>query len=220
VKPTYRAVLFDLDGTLTTVASVWRHIHERLGLWEAEAHRHQIAFERGEIGYEEFCARDAAHWKGMPESDLRAITDAIPYRPGVRECVALLKEAGLVVGVISTGLTLLVERVNRDLDPAYAIANRLVARRGVLTGEVKVNVEHGRKGDAVDLFCGQFGVDYREVITVGDSDGDISMFEHSGFSIAFNPATEATARAARAVGRGESLLAIVDLLPIDRLAPQ
>lgn len=220
MKRTYRAVLFDLDGTLTPVRSVWQHIHERLGLWDAEAHRHQQAFERGEIGYEEFCARDAAHWKGMPEADLRAITDTIPYRLGARECVDLLKEAGLVVGVISTGLTLLIERLNRDLDLAYAIANRLVARNGVLTGEVKVNVEHGRKGEAVDLFCGQFGVDYREVITVGDSDGDISMFEHSGFSIAFNPASEATARAARAVGHGESLLAIVDLLPVDRLAPQ
>jgi phosphoserine phosphatase len=220
VKRTYRAVLFDLDGTLTPVRSVWQHIHERLGLWDAEAHRHQQAFERGEIGYEEYCARDAAHWKGMREADLRAITDRIPYRPGVRECVDLLKEAGLVVGVISTGLTLLIERLNRELDLAYAIANRLVARNGVLTGEVKVNVEHGRKGEAVDLFCSQFGVDYREVITVGDSDGDISMFEHSGFSIAFNPASEATARAARAVCQGESLLAIVDLLPVDRLAPQ
>ena len=220
MKRTYRAVLFDLDGTLTPVRSVWQHIHERLGLWDAEAHRHQQAFERGEIGYEEYCARDAAHWKGMREADLRAITDRIPYRPGVRECVDLLKEAGLVVGVIFTGLTLLIERLNRELDLAYAIANRLVARNGVLTGEVKVNVEHGRKGEAVDLFCSQFGVDYREVITVGDSDGDISMFEHSGFSIAFNPASEATARAARAVCQGESLLAIVDLLPVDRLAPQ
>ncbi|HXH27757.1 MAG TPA: HAD family phosphatase, partial [Candidatus Polarisedimenticolia bacterium] len=185
MTPSCRAVLFDLDGTLTPVRSVWQHIHASLGLWESEAAVHQAAFERGEIDYEEFCARDAAHWKGMAEADLRAITDRIPYRPGTRSCVRLLQEAGLLVGVISTGLTLLASRVNRELDLAYTIANRLVTRRGRLTGEVKVNVEHARKGEAVDLFCGQFGVDYREVMAIGDSDGDISMFEHAGFSIAF-----------------------------------
>ncbi len=216
----YRAVLFDLDGTLTPVVSVWQHIHEQLGLWENEARLHQLAFESGDITYEEFCSRDAAHWKGMPESDLRMITDAIPYRPGTQECVRLLKEQGLVVGVISTGLTLLVERVIEELDLEYAIANRLVARAGILTGDVKVNVEHGRKGEAVDLFCSQFGVDYNEGITVGDSDGDISMFEHSGFSVAFNPLTESTAAAASVVGRGESLLSIVPLLPVDVTPPQ
>ncbi len=213
-RRTYRAVLFDLDGTLTPVRSVWQHIHDSLGLWEREARNHQAAFERGEIGYEEFCARDAAHWKGMAEAELRAITDRIPYRPGTRECVAAIRDAGLLVGVVSTGLTLLVERVHRDLALAYAIGNRLVARRGRLTGEVKVNVEHARKGEAVDLFCGQFGVDYREVITVGDSEGDISMFEHSGISIAFNPGTERTARAATLVHEGESLLGLLPLLPL------
>jgi phosphoserine phosphatase len=210
----YRAVLFDLDGTLTPVTSVWRHLHEALGLWEEGTRDHHRAFERGEIDYATFCSRDAACWKGMRETDLRAITDRIPYRPGARECLERLRGAGLVLGVVSTGLTLLVERVTRELDLAYAIANRLVARRGVLTGEVKINVEHGRKGDAVDLFCGQFGVDYREVITVGDNDGDISMFEHSGFSVAFNPATGRTARAATVAHRGDSLLDLLGLLPL------
>ena len=64
----YRAVLFDLDGTLTPVRSVWRHLHETLGEWESTARKHQDAFEAGAISYEEFCAMDAAHWKGMPES--------------------------------------------------------------------------------------------------------------------------------------------------------
>jgi phosphoserine phosphatase len=210
----YRAVLFDLDGTLTPVGSVWQHLHQQLGLWEGEPRAHRRAFERGEIDYATFCSRDAACWKGMREADLRAITDRIPYRPGARECLERLRGAGLVLGVVSTGLTLLVERVTHELDLAYAIANRLVARRGVLTGEVKINVEHGRKGDAVDLFCGQFGVDYREVITVGDNDGDISMFEHSGFSVAFNPATGRTARAATVAHRGESLLDLLGLLPL------
>jgi phosphoserine phosphatase len=212
---TYRAVLFDLDGTLTPVSSVWQHIHERLGLWEREALRHQAAFESGDIGYAEFCARDAAHWKGMMESDLRAITDAIPYRPGARECVGALQKRGLVVGIVSTGLTLLAERAIHDLDLAYAIANRLVASAGVLTGEVKINVEHGRKGEAVDLFCGQFGVDYREVIAVGDSDGDISMFERSGFSVAFNPRSDRTARSATITHHGDSLLDLLGRLPAE-----
>ena len=211
---TFRAVLFDLDGTLTPVASVWQHIHESLGLWQSEARRHQAAFERGEIGYEEFCVRDAAHWKGMREAELREITDRIPYRPGARECVAAIKGAGLLVGVISTGLTLLLERVHRDLDLAFAIANRLVARHGLLTGEVKVNVEHDRKGEAVDLFCGQFGVDHREVIAVGDSDGDLSMFEHAGFAVAVDPKSERVARAARVVHREASLAGLPGILPL------
>jgi phosphoserine phosphatase len=210
----FRAVLFDLDGTLTPVASVWQHLHEALGLWETEARRHQASFERGEITYEEFCARDAAHWTGMREAELRAITDRIPYRPGARDCVEAIKGAGLLVGVVSTGLTLLLERVHRDLDLAFAIANRLVARHGLLTGEVKVNVEHDRKGEAVDLFCGQFGVDHREVIAVGDSDGDLSMFEHAGFAVAVHPRSDRVARAARVVHTDASLAGLPDLLPL------
>ncbi|MFQ5876832.1 MAG: HAD family hydrolase [Acidobacteriota bacterium] len=216
----YRAVLFDLDGTLTPVPSVWQHLHEVLGLWERDAERHLVAFRRGRISYEEFCARDAAHWKGMAVSDLRAITDRIPYRPGAVECVGQIARAGLLVGVISTGLTLLAERVHYELNLAYTIANRLITRGGRLTGEVKVNVQHDRKGDAVDLFCQQFGVPHDRVITVGDSEGDISMFRRSGFSVALNPTSERTARAASVAHRGESLLDLVTLMPLQWSEPQ
>ncbi len=216
----YRAVLFDLDGTLTPVRSVWKHLHEQLGSWKERAAGHKKRFDRGEIDYETLCGLDAAHWKGMVESDLRAITDRIPYRPGARECIHMLMRSGLTVGVVSTGLTLLAERVHRDLDLAYTIANRLVARRGRLTGEVKVNVQHERKEEAVDLFCSQFDVPASEVIAVGDSDGDISMFRRCGFSVAYRPETETTARAASLVHEGESLIDLLTLLPIGHLRPQ
>jgi len=210
----YRALLFDLDGTLTPVRSVWQHIHETLGLWEEEARRHQDAFVSGGIGYEEFCRRDAAHWKGMREGDLRAIADRIPYRPGVRDAINEARARGAVVGVISTGLTLLADRVHRELDLAFTIANRLVASHGILTGEVRVNVRHARKDEAVDLFCGQFGIDRREVVSVGDSDGDISMFARTGWSVACRPASADTAAAAAQVHDGDSILDLVRTLPL------
>ena len=215
----YRAVLFDLDGTLTTVASVWEHIHRTLGLWESEARRHQEEFEAGGIDYEEFCRRDAAHWKGMREAELRGIADRIPYRPGVREAIDEARAHGAVVGVVSTGLTLVADRVHRELGLAFTIANRLVARHGLLTGEVQVNVRHGRKDEAVDLFCGQFGIDRREVVSVGDSDGDISMFRRTGWSVACLPASGRTAAAASQVHASGSILELVRALPLGAPSP-
>jgi phosphoserine phosphatase len=218
VTRAFRAVLFDLDGTLTVVPSIWQHLHESLGMWQGGARAHQEAFLDGDISYEDFCLRDAAHWKGMAEADLRAISDRVPYRSGARECVELLRRAGLLVGVVSTGLTILAERVHREFGLAFTIANRLVARGGRLTGDVQVNVAHARKGEAVDLFCRQFGVETREVISVGDSDGDISMFERSGFSVAVQPRDQRTARAASVVHLEDSLAGLPDLLPLGRPA--
>jgi len=80
---------------------------------------------------------------------------------------------------------------------------------------VKVNVEHGRKGEAVDLFCGQFASTTRSDHG-RRSDGDISMFEHSGYSIAFNPVSEKTGPPRRHRRRAGGVpLSIVNLLPLD-----
>jgi phosphoserine phosphatase len=209
----YSAVIFDLDGTLTPVRSVWQYIHERLGVWDGKARRHQAEFEAGRISYGEFCARDAACWKGLPERSLREIADTIPYREGALDCVRVLQRAGCVVGVVSTGLSLLADRVRDEFGIAFTMANRLVSRGGMITGEVKVNLEHGRKEEAVDLFCDQFGVEAEQVITVGDSEGDICMFRRTGYSVAVQPSSESTGRAATVVHRENSLSGLVDRLP-------
>jgi len=210
----YRGLLFDLDGTLTPVRSVWRHLHEALGVWESDARRHQEAFHRGEIDYAEFCARDAAHWKGMNESDLRAIADRIPYRDGAREAIAAARAAGAVVGVVSTGLTLLADRARTDLGLASSIANRLVTKDGVLTGEVEIRVAHAGKGAEVDRFCARFGIAPGEIVSFGDTEGDIPMFERTGMSVAVFPVSRRAARAASRVHDGGTLADLVRGLPL------
>jgi len=215
----YLAVLFDLDGTLTTVASLWRHLHESLEQWHGNADDYQEQFLRGAIDYNTFCLLDALHWKGKRVGDLKKIADAVELRPGVREIREFLRKRGLKVGVISTGLTLLAERVHRDLDLDFTIANRLVTRGGCFTGEVKINVEHGRKEEAVGLFCNQFGIPQERVIAVGDSEGDVSMFRAVGFSVALNPRDEEVVRAANAVCRCADVMDLVLHLPLGLPVP-
>ncbi len=215
----YLAVLFDLDGTLTTVASLWRHLHESLEQWHGNADDYQERFLQGAIDYNTFCLLDARHWKGKRVGELKKIADAVELRPGVREIREFLRKRGLKVGVISTGLTLLAERVHRDLDLDFTIANRLVTRGGCFTGEVKVNVEHGRKEEAVELFCHQFGIPPDRVIAVGDSEGDVSMFRAVGFSVALNPLDEEVVRAANAVCRCTDVMDLVLHLPLGPPAP-
>ena len=211
----FLAALFDLDGTLTPVTSFWQHLHEVLAQWHDDADDFQRQFRGGKIDYATFCRLDAERWKGKPVGELKRIAEAVPLRPGARDLRLHLQQRGLKVGIISTGLTLLADRVHRELDLDFTIANRLVTRRGRFTGDVKINVDHGRKDEAVALFCGQFGIPAGQVIAVGDSEGDLSMFRAVGYSVALNPLETRVAASADAVCRSESLAELLAVLPLD-----
>ncbi len=185
-SPKFKLALFDLDGTLTQEKSAWEYIHRRLGVWDGHAEKFQDSFVRGEISYDEFCRRDAAIWKGMKTIEVKNILREIPFHPGIEEIVAYLKEKGLKLGMISSGLSFLAEWVKEKFGFDYAVANDLVTENGVLTGDIKINVHYDQKAEWVEKACQTFGVKRREILAIGDSSGDIPMFQKCGFSIAFN----------------------------------
>lgn len=211
----YRAVLFDIDGTLTSTVSVWRYVHVRLGLWEGRADRHLTDFLNGSIDYREFCALDAGCWRDLPVSRLQAITAEIGLRDGSRELVRYLRDRGLRIGMISTGLTLLSDRVARELGADFAVANHLESENGRFTGKVDIRVTHRHKDVAVEEFCRRFDLPPDKVIAVGDSEGDLSMFRRVGYSIAYRPTDADAAAAADRVCDGSRLTDLIPLLPLD-----
>ena len=182
----YKLIVFDIDGTITRHISSWRYIHERLRIWSSRAFHYQEDFFAGRISYRKFCELDASHWKGMRISRIRSIFNDMQYSKNAVRVIAKLKKLGFKLAAVSTGLQFMTDRVRSELKFDYAISNRLSSRKGVLTGGVKVNLEHGAKHTVLSGIYRKFRVKPHEVISVGDTEGDIPLAKNSGYSIAFN----------------------------------
>jgi phosphoserine phosphatase len=186
----YKLIIFDIDGTIAEPMSSWRYIHEKLGLWDELASRNQEKFLAGKISYRKFCELDAAHWRGLPEKKIKKIFSQAPYSRNAVRSIKKLRKMGFKLAAVSTGLQYMADRVKKELKFDYVLANRLISRRGVLTGKAKINITYGAKGKILKKILRKFRVKPHEAICVGDSAGDIPLAKGSGYSIAFNSSDE------------------------------
>jgi len=207
----YKLLAVDVDGVLTEVNSVWRHLHERLGTLR-EAVVNAALFMEGRISYEEWARLDAALWRGVRvEEVMKAVSD-VRLREGAVELVELARERGLKVVALSAGLSLIADRVAAELGIDKCLSNELVVRDGVVTGDVVVRVTCFNKGDLLLNICGELGIKPGEVVVVGDSEADISMMRVSGLAIAYNPSSPLVLSCAHLTIVSETLKPVADLL--------
>ncbi len=182
----FRLALFDLDGTLTRERSAWEYLHRRLGVWMGNAEKFQESFLRGEIDYHRFCQLDAQIWKGMKVTAMRRILQDVPLYEGIEEFLGYLRSKGMKLGIISSGLSFLCDWMKRKYHFDYAVANELGSADGRLNGEVRIRVHYDQKGEWVEEAKRRFKVATPQVLAIGDSSGDLTMFQQVGLSIAFN----------------------------------
>ena len=211
--PHYKLVVFDLDGTLTAERSIWEYIHVKLGKWYGYAEEYQRRFLQGKISYRQFCELDAQVWRGMRVDQLRDIVRTVPFNPGVDELTSLLKDLGLKLTLISSGLDVLSEWVEEKYGFDYGVSNGLLHEDGILSGEVEIKVHYDRKAEWVQNIMDMFGVRNDEIIAIGDSAGDMEMFEMAGFSISFNSSSAELDGMADVVIKGNDLSQIIPRLP-------
>ena len=207
-------MIFDLDGTLTQERSIWEYIHKQLGKWYGFAEDYQNLFLAGKISYEEFCERDAQVWKGMRVDELLEIVKTVPFHPGVDELTTYLKQRGLKLSMVSSGLSLLSNWVHQKYGFDYSVSNDLLHENGILTGKVKIQVCYDKKAEWVEKILKQFGVKPEEAIAIGDSKGDIDMFQMVGLSIAFNSSCQDLDQIANICIPSQNLADIIPRLPL------
>ncbi len=209
----FKLVIFDLDGTLTQERSIWEYIHKQLGKWYGFAEEYQKKFLIGEISYERFCELDAEVWKGMGVEEVLEIVKTVPFYPGVDELIHYLKKRRLKLSMVSSGLSLLSDWVHQKYGFDYSVSNDLLHEDGILTGKVRIQVYYDKKAEWVEKILKQFGMRPEEVIAIGDSKGDIDMFQRVGFSVAFNSSCQDLDQIATLCIQSQNLKDIIPKLP-------
>lgn len=203
-----RLVVFDLDGTLTPIVSLWRYLHDAFGTW-GQGVVAAKRYKRGEISYTEWAETDAKYWAGLSLSELQHVLDRIPYQEGAREVFRVLKERGVKTAVVSAGLSILADKVAKELGADIAVANELRTNNGTLTGEIAVKVAVNEKRKIIEQVASKFRIPMNEVALVGDRGDDLCVGEC--LRIAFKPKDEG-ARGADFVVEDDDLSRILQYL--------
>lgn len=198
----YKAVIFDVDGVLTYFKSAWQRLHRILGV---DAEVNKALYQGGYINYEEWAVADVELWRSAP----RHIAEAyFAPREGFDELCQVLRRLGLFRAAISAGVGY-TRRLARCFDEF--VVNDLIYSGNVVEG-VRVAVTNSNKGDIARELLERRGIAAEEAIAVGDSETDLPLFRAVRFPIAFNPANEEVARAAKAVIRSRRLTPLAKYL--------
>jgi len=210
----FKLAIFDLDGTLTKERSIWEYIHKELGKWYGFAEEYQKKFLAGEISYDRFCELDAQVWKGMEVEALSKIVRTVPFHPGIDELIGHLKQKGLKLAMVSSGLSLLSNWVHQRYGFDYSVSNDLLQEDGVLTGKVRIQVYFDKKAEWVEKILKQFKVKPEEMIAIGDSRGDFELFQMAGLSVAFNSSCKDLDQMASVCVQSQNLADVIPQIPL------
>jgi phosphoserine phosphatase len=210
-----RLAVFDLDGTLKREKDPYMYLHSHLGTAEA-AEQWVAPGLSGEIPYEEWLRLDVSLWRGIPRSRIEQVLRENPYLPGARETVAAMKERGVRVAIISTGLLLHAQIVAHDLGISPVYANEIMFERdgaeAVVSGQTRAHVTLGEKGRLMENLQSELGVRAEQCLAVGDGSSDIPLFERAGVSVALNPSSPEVATAADIVLPDQDMRPLLDRL--------
>lgn len=133
---------------------------------------------------------------GLSMGEILQTAAAIPVVEDAEEVVSLLKESGIIVGIISDSYQVVADFVKNKTGADFAIANRLEFFSGKATGEVIIPSWFYNSGQSIcrHAICKtnalmhiarRHNVPIENCIAVGDGLNDLCMVTNSGMGIAF-----------------------------------
>ncbi len=172
---------FDMDGTLLEEDSSWAALHRHFGTVDRSRLSLDL-YTRGRIDYREFMKRDIASWPiGTTKSEIERVLFKYRLRREARTVVKGLRERGIDVAVVTSGIDILAERVAESLGIGHWLANGLrFDGNGVLLERGIGRVDPRRKDVAYRRMLGRLGIDVKRTIAVGDTIYDLEFLKAAG----------------------------------------
>jgi phosphoserine phosphatase len=190
-----KLLVADMDSTMITVECI-DELADYVGL-KAEVSEVTERAMRGEIDFAGALRDRVALLAGMKESTItECLNERVKLMGGAKDLIAAFRAAGGEAILVSGGFTHFTGPVAKEIGFNRAIANRLVVKDGVLTGEVEQpTVDAQTKRET--LLEALSGRDPSVSIAIGDGANDIPMIEAAGLGIAYHakPKTQAAADA-------------------------
>ena len=177
--------------------SSWKTLHDGFG---TDNSKNLSRFIAGELTDVEFMRSDIAMWKEIQDpihkDELFRMYSGVALMKGARETVQNLQDAGVYVAIVSAGVDLFVSSIAAMLKVDDWIANGFeFDEEGFLSDEGICRLHASGKGDVIDRLMEMHGFKPEEVVSVGDSEMDLSMMVPGSGFIGFNPSRESSLNA-------------------------
>ncbi|WP_155876996.1 phosphoserine phosphatase SerB [Desulfuromonas sp. AOP6] len=180
-----RLVVMDMDSTLIQI-EVIDELARLAGVGEQVADITLRAMN-GELDFQGALRERVALLQGLSVDALEEVYRHIPFTPGAKNLVRILKRLGFRTAVISGGFKFFTDRLKTELGLDYAYANDLEIADGKVTGAVKGEIVDGaRKAQLLEEIACQEGITLDQVVAIGDGANDLPMLGKAGLGIAFN----------------------------------
>jgi len=201
-------ICFDMDRVLVDHLSTWQYVYDQLGINNDDAFD---LYNQGKLDEWNWLKLDLALLKrSFPEINdekLRSLCVGTPLMKGLEECIGWLFANGHEVAIISGGMQETATEIankfpsgkrwerrwggidNCEIDTKmYVFTNGwLKLIDGGIDNFGRYQVQMNGKGSIVRILQRRLAIPRERTISIGDSSGDIGMFEQSGLSICFNP---------------------------------
>ncbi|HYM39768.1 MAG TPA: HAD family phosphatase [Thermoplasmata archaeon] len=179
-----KLVAFDLENTLI-FNEFLPELASLLGREDEVAEITRAGID-GRIDWEDGFRRRAALLRGLTQAQvLRAARHLRPV-PGAQEFVHWLRGQGSKVAIVTGGPREVAEAAMVLFEADAIFSNEFVFEAGSFTGDVRVHVSPGLKGDIVRGLAARWGIGKEDILAFGDGLMDAPLLAEAAVRIGIN----------------------------------